>query len=91
MSPSKAKGTNLTNRREGTVGNRREERSDGFLLQVVLNEATATREGFGDLAARGGGVGRKVGVLSTVAIKKREREQQRDKEQVSGECTRLKN
>lgn len=78
MSPSKAKGTNLTNRGEGTVGNRREERSEGgFLLQVVLcpKDATVKREGFGDLAARGGGGGggRKVGVLKTVAIA-RERE-----------------
>lgn len=81
MSPSKAKGTNLTNSREGTGRNPREERSEGFLLQVALclNEATATREGFGDLAARGGGAGRKVGVLRTVAIRK-ERNRKRNRE-----------
>lgn len=76
MSPSKAKGTNLTNHREGTVGNRREVRGEGLLLEDV----TATVEGFRDLEeaeVRGGGGGRKVGVLSTVAIGKAQRERER--------------
>lgn len=74
MSPSKAKGTNLTNRREGIVANRREVRGEVLLLRVAVCLKEATKEGFVDLAAataeeRGGGVGgRKMGALKTVAI-----------------------
>lgn len=93
MSPSKAKGTNLTNRREGTLGNGREERSEeGFLPQVVLclKDTTAKRDDFGDFAARGGGGGRKVGVLRTVAIAC-EREQKREIRGQVANARRFKN
>lgn len=65
VSPSKAKGTNVTNRRDATLANRKEVREKGLKILLCLKD---THKGLGDLEDMGRRGGRKVGVLRTVAI-----------------------
>ena len=81
VSPEEAKGTNLTNRREGRWWeNRREVKGREGLVVLCLKE---TQKGFWDfeeMVERGGKGARMVGVLSTVAIVEVQRLRERERE-----------